>query len=84
MATFLLTFGFLMLIVLGMAAGVLLMGRSIKGSCGGLNAITDADQCLVCNKDIDPNSPLRERLLCPRARKMLERADLAEQAAPRG
>ncbi|MGH1578928.1 (Na+)-NQR maturation NqrM [Planktotalea sp.] len=76
MATFFLTFGLLMLIMLGMAAGVLLMGRSIKGSCGGLNAISDADQCLVCKKDIDPDSPLRERLQCPRARKMLENAGL--------
>jgi hypothetical protein len=80
MATFFLTFGLLMLIMLGMAAGVLLMGRSIKGSCGGLNAISDADQCLVCNKDIDPDSPLRERLACPRARKMLENAGLDEVA----
>ncbi|MCH2096283.1 MAG: (Na+)-NQR maturation NqrM [Rhodobacteraceae bacterium] len=72
MATFLLTFVLLLLIMLGMALGVLLMGRRIKGSCGGLNAIGDADQCLVCNKEIDPDSPLRERLQCPRARKMLE------------
>lgn len=78
MATFLFTFGLLMLIVLGMAAGVLLMGRSIKGSCGGLNAIADADHCLVCNKEIDPDSPLRERLQCPRARQMLERAGMSE------
>ncbi|MEM9317098.1 MAG: (Na+)-NQR maturation NqrM [Pseudomonadota bacterium] len=80
MATFFFAFGLLLLITLGMAAGVIMMGRTIKGSCGGLNAISDADQCLVCNKDIDPNSPLRERLKCPRARKMLERAGL-DQAA---
>ncbi|KJZ18574.1 (Na+)-NQR maturation NqrM [Loktanella sp. S4079] len=78
MATFFLTFGLLMIIMLGMATGVIMMGRTIKGSCGGLNAIADADQCLVCNKDIDPDSPLRERLACPRARKMLERAGLDE------
>ncbi|MEM8699009.1 MAG: (Na+)-NQR maturation NqrM [Pseudomonadota bacterium] len=83
MATFFLTFGILMLIMLGMAAGVLLMGRSIKGSCGGLNAIGDADQCLVCNKEIDPNSPLRDRLQCPRARKMLERSGLSHAAVER-
>lgn len=76
MATFFLTFALLLLIVLGMAVGVLLMGRRIKGSCGGLNAIGDADQCLVCNKEIDPDSPLRERLECPRARRMMERAGL--------
>jgi hypothetical protein len=74
MATFFFAFGLLVVVMLGMALGVMLMGRSIKGSCGGLNAISDADQCLVCNKDIDPDSPLRERLQCPRARKMLERA----------
>ncbi len=72
MATFILTFGLLLLIVTGMALGVILSGKTIKGSCGGLNAISDADQCLVCNKEIDPNSPLRERLLCPRAAKMVE------------
>jgi len=80
MATFFLTFGLLMLIMLGMAAGVMFAGRTIKGSCGGLNAIADADQCLVCKKDIDPDSPLRERLACPRARKMLEQAGLNEIA----
>lgn len=76
METFLLTFALLLLIMLGMALGVILMNKRIKGSCGGLNAIADADQCLVCNKEIDPNSPLRERLACPRARKMMERAGL--------
>lgn len=76
METFLLTFVLLILITLGMSLGVILMNKRIKGSCGGLNAIADADQCLVCNKEIDPNSPLRERLACPRARKMMERAGL--------
>lgn len=76
MSTFLLTFGLLLLVVLGMALGVILMGRRIKGSCGGLNAIGDADQCLVCHKEIDPNSPLRERVGdCPRAKKMLKRLE---------
>lgn len=75
MATFLAAFFLLMLVMFGMALGVILNGRRIKGSCGGLNAIGDADQCLVCSKEIDPDSPLRERLAdCPRARKMLERA----------
>lgn len=74
MATFLLTFGVLLIIMLGMALGVIMAGKTIKGSCGGLNAISDADQCLVCSKDIDPNSPLRERLSqCPRKKQMMER-----------
>ncbi|MEM1286302.1 MAG: (Na+)-NQR maturation NqrM [Pseudomonadota bacterium] len=78
MATFLFAFALLLTVMLGMALGVLLMGRSIKGSCGGLNAIGDADQCLVCHKDIDPNSPLRDRLECPRAKKMLRGVDAAK------
>lgn len=79
METFLFTFGLLLIIVVGMALGVIFMGKTIKGSCGGLNAISGADKCLVCKKDVDPNSPLKDRLSCPRARKMLEQMD-AEQA----
>ena len=75
MDTVVLSFVLLSLVMLGMAVGVIFSGRRIKGSCGGLNAIGDADQCLVCKKEIDPDSPLRERLECPRARKMLERAE---------
>ncbi|MEO0773324.1 MAG: (Na+)-NQR maturation NqrM [Pseudomonadota bacterium] len=73
METFILAFAFIGLWGGGMAIGVIFNGRTIKGSCGGLNAISDADQCLVCKKDIDPDSPLRDRLAdCPRARKMLD------------
>ncbi|MEP3846631.1 MAG: (Na+)-NQR maturation NqrM [Paracoccaceae bacterium] len=79
METFLLTFAILMVIMLGMALGVIFMDKRIKGSCGGLNAIGDGNECLVCHKEIDPNSPLRDRLECPRARKMLERAGLETQ-----
>ena len=66
MATLILTFILLGLVVLGMSLGVILNGRTIKGSCGGLNNITGADKCLVCKKEIDPNSPLRDRLECRR------------------
>lgn len=75
MSTFLLAFGLLTLVMLGMSLGVLLMGKTIKGSCGGLNAISGADKCLVCSKDIDPNSPLRDKLQCKRARKMVEQME---------
>ena len=47
-----------------MSLGVMLMGKNIKGSCGGLNALSESDKCLVCNKDIDPNSPLISQLNC--------------------
>lgn len=81
MSTFILAFVLLGLVVLGMSLGVMLMGKTIKGSCGGLNAISGADRCMVCSKEIDPDSPLRERLQCPRARKMAER--MSEQTTVR-
>lgn len=75
METFFLAFGLLLVVVIGMSLGVVFAGKRIKGSCGGLNAIGDADQCLVCKKEIDPDSPLRDRLECPRAKAMIERAE---------
>jgi len=72
MSTFILAFGLLLIIMVGMSLGVMLMGKTIKGSCGGLNAISGADKCVVCKKDVDPNSPLRDQLQCKRARKMVE------------
>ena len=75
MATFLLAFVVLMIIVLAMALGVILKGRTIKGSCGGLNAVPGTDRCVVCNKEIDPESPLRERLDCPRAQRTTAQGD---------
>lgn len=78
MSTFLLAFILLLIVTLGMSLGVILMGKKIKGSCGGLNAISGADKCVVCSKDIDPNSPLRDKLQCKRARQMVER--MSEQA----
>ncbi len=78
MSTFLLAFILLLIITLGMSLGVILMGKKINGSCGGLNAISGADKCVVCAKDIDPNSPLRDKLQCKRARQMVERMEQAQ------
>ena len=72
METFLLAFILLLLISLGMAVGVIFMGKTIKGSCGGLNAISGLDKCLICKKDIDTNSPLHIKLACKRARQIVE------------
>lgn len=80
MSTFFLAFGLLTLVMLGMSLGVLLMGKTIKGSCGGLNAISGTDKCVVCSKDIDPNSPLRDKLQCKRARKMVEQMEAEMRA----
>jgi uncharacterized protein len=81
MATFLLAFAILILVVTGMSLGVMFMGKTIKGSCGGLNAISGADKCVVCQKDVDPDSPLRDKLQCPRARKMLRDMEEPVKAA---
>ncbi|AXT28852.1 (Na+)-NQR maturation NqrM (plasmid) [Ruegeria sp. AD91A] len=75
MSTFILAFILLALVMVGMSLGVILMGKTIKGSCGGLNAISGADKCVVCQKDVDPDSPLRDQLQCKRARKMLEQME---------
>ena len=64
MELFLITFVCLTIIVTIMSLGVMLMGKNIKGSCGGLNAVSGTDKCLVCNKDIDPNNPLISQLDC--------------------
>ena len=64
MTTFILVFIFLISIIGIMSLGVMLMGKNIKGSCGGLNAVSGTDKCLVCNKDIDPNNPLVNKLSC--------------------
>ena len=74
MATFVLAFLLLTTIVVAMAIGVIVVGQKmrIKGSCGGLNAIAGADKCVVCQKDIDPDSPLRDKLQCKRARRMVD------------
>ena len=49
MTTFIITFIILSIIVTLMSLGVMLMGKNIKGSCGGVNG---SDKCLVCNKVI--------------------------------
>lgn len=72
METFILAFILLLIVVVGMSLGVMLMGKRIKGSCGGLNAISGTDRCVVCSKEIDPNSPLRDKLQCRRARMVTE------------
>ena len=70
--TFLLTFFIFLTLMLAMSLGVILMGKNIKGSCGGLNTITGADKCVICQKDIDPNNPLNARLQCSRARQIID------------
>jgi hypothetical protein len=80
MTLFFLTFGLLLCVTAAMAVGAMLMGKRITGSCGGLNAIAGTDKCVVCKLPVDPDSPLRDRMACPRARKMAARMAAEEGA----
>ena len=69
MDIFIFAFLFFLIITLLMSLGVMLMKKNIKGSCGGLNAISGSDKCSVCNKDIDPDSPIIDQLNCKKVQK---------------
>ena len=71
MTTFLLVFIFLVGFIALMSLGVIFMGKNIKGSCGGLNAISGTDKCSICSKDIDPNNPLVNQLKCKNFQKTI-------------
>lgn len=74
MSTMIFAFAVFLIVTLGMAIGVIFTGRRIQGSCGGLNAIEGADRCVICKREVDPDSPLRERMACPRKRKAVDAA----------
>lgn len=46
-----------LLVVAGMAVGVIFSGRRISGSCGGLSALSGVDRCGVCGRDLHDTSP---------------------------
>ena len=39
MLTFLITFGFFLLVIVGMAVGYIFQKKTISGSCGGLSSV---------------------------------------------
>lgn len=51
MATLIVTFIIFLLIVGGMAIGVLMGRKPISGSCGGLGALGLASDCEICGGD---------------------------------
>ncbi|MEO9782202.1 MAG: (Na+)-NQR maturation NqrM [Sedimentitalea sp.] len=53
METMFVAFGVFLMVVVGMAVGVIFQGKRITGSCGGLGAIDGVDQCGVCGRNFD-------------------------------
>ncbi len=53
MITFVLTFAFLLLVVLGMAIGAIFANKPIKGSCGGIQQLGLGGECDICGGDMD-------------------------------
>lgn len=51
MALFLLTLAIMLVIVAGMAVGVLAGRSPIKGSCGGMSALGIDTECEICGGD---------------------------------
>ena len=63
MNTFLATFVILGIVIIIMSVGVLVAGRRIKGSCGGLNSIEGLeDACMTCSKPCDKKKKALEQL----------------------
>ena len=50
--TIAISFIVLLLAVAGMAVGVILTGRRITGSCGGLSALPGVERCGACGRDL--------------------------------
>ena len=62
MTTFIATFVILLLVVAGMAIGVLLGRPAIKGSCGGLNNVGLAGSCSgACSAQEREQCPSRQQ-----------------------
>ena len=59
--TIILAFAVLLLVVAGMAVGVMISGRRITGSCGGLSALPGVEQCGVCGRDLSDDFAKRMR-----------------------
>ena len=45
-----------LLVVTGMAVGVIVSNRRITGSCGGLSAIPGTDHCNICGRNLRETS----------------------------
>lgn len=51
MTTIFLTFFILLLVVAGMAVGLIVRGKPIKGTCGGIASLGLGQSCEICGGD---------------------------------
>lgn len=76
MIVYILAFFVMVLVISGMAVGVIFSNKPIKGSCGGLSAIGIDETCEICGGDPEKCDEEQER----RAAEAVECADLAYDA----
>jgi len=62
MITYVLAFFVLVLVITGMAVGVIFSNKPIKGSCGGLAAVGIDGDCEICGGDIQKCEDEQERV----------------------
>lgn len=62
MTIFILTFVVLIVVVCGMAVGVILANKPIKGSCGGMSALGIDTACDICGGDMKKCEEENERV----------------------
>lgn len=74
----LITIGVFSLVLIGMAVGVILSNREIKGSCGGLNKFKDSVGNPICDACSNP-SPTCSRI--PEEERCQEPTDCSDHAA---
>lgn len=75
LAATILVFG---LAILGMSVGVILMGKSMKGSCGGISCGVDEGRISGCNFCSNPEE---EKQACERRKARMAAAEAEEEEA---
>ncbi len=81
------TLGALLLVIAGMAVGVMFGRKPIAGSCGGLNNKTNPDgstSCSLCSQPSDACRELREKMVRDGTLRPGQDSQSAENCSPHG
>lgn len=60
MATLIIVFSVMVLFIILMSAGILLGGKPISGSCGGMSAVGMKGACDVCGGDMEKCDSIKD------------------------